>query len=196
MIYKKHVYLRILKHIIETIDLKGVINMKKKLTAISILFLFLFMLGCTPNSYQSESSQYRNTAESDRVAKVEIFPSALEEYVELIDKQESQLILKYGEPSLKDALYGGRIYYYEDRSIAFGLDGDKISSLLLYKGQLNDGVKIGSSLDEIVQNLNLTEKDVQSSPESSQQILYDYKGHESYLIFYDGVLKEILIKSK
>ena len=170
--------------------------MKKNFTAISILFLFLFMLGCTPNFYQSKSLEYRNTAGSDEIAKVQIFPSALEEYIELIDKQESQLILNYGEPNLKDTLYGGGIYYYKDRSIAFGLDGDKISSLLLYEGQLNDDVKIGSSLDEIIQKLNLTEKDVQLSPESSQQILYDYKGHESYLIFYDGVLKEILIKGK
>ena len=171
--------------------------MKKYLILISILFLFSFMLGCTMNSYQSENFQNRDATESNETNIIEISQETdLEEYVELLDKHGRELIAKYGEPNLKDTLYGGIIYYYEDISIAFGIDGDKVSSLLLYKGQLNDDVKIGSSLEEILRNLNLAEKDLQSSPESSQQILYDYKGHETYLIFYDEVLKEILIKSK
>jgi len=146
------------------------------------------------DSYQSESVQDRDTTESNKVKKIVSPGNVLDEYVELLDKHESQLISKYGEPDLIDTLYGGLIYYYKDRSVAFGLDGSMISSIFLYKGQLNENIKIGSSIDEILQSLNLTKKSVQSSPEFEKSILYDYKDHESYLIFYDELLQEILIK--
>lgn len=146
------------------------------------------------NSYPSGSYQNKSIAGSES-NKIEIAQvNILEEYIELLDKHEAQLISKYGEPNVKDTLYGGRIYYYERLSTAFGIDGDKISSLLLYEGKLNDDIKIGLSLDEILQNLNLTEESVQLSSEYPKHVLYDYKGHETYLIFYDELLQEILIK--
>lgn len=165
--------------------------MKKFMTLVSIFFLFLFMLGCTRISYKSQS----NTTVPNKASKTEISSeNSIQDYIRLLGKPEKELFAKYGEPSIKDTLYGGDFDYYEDYSIGFGIDGGMISSLFLYKGEIEHNIGINTPLNEIVDTLKLAENDVHTSDEFPQYIVYSYEGHECYLVFYDEILQEIIIK--
>ncbi|MPW25774.1 hypothetical protein GC105_08220 [Alkalibaculum sp. M08DMB] len=168
--------------------------MKKLLTLAFILFLFSFMFGCTTISYKTQSHQDGDIAEIKEANRaVSVQENTIDNYINLIDKPSSLLISKYGNPKFESTLYGGDILYYEDISIAFGIDGDEVSSVLIYDGELTDGIKINATVNEVIKNLDLSEENIMVSNEFPEYILYQYRGYQCYLIFYEQILQEILV---
>lgn len=120
--------------------------------------------------------------------------SDLNSYLELIGKPLEGLESSYGQASLVYTMYGGDIYYYEKQGVGFGVDTDIVSSVLIYRGELDNKIAINMSLEEALETLELSQSDVGDDGEGGEVLFYQYNSYESYLRFYDGILKEILIK--
>lgn len=159
----------------------------KKRILISILFPLFFIIACYPSSLKGES--LNKGIENNDIDDPH-------EYLLLIDEDESLITTKFGEADWEGVLYGGTVYYYEDLHIAFGLNEDKVSSILLYSGKTKENVKIGMSQEEAKKALNTGKIRFYQDEDLPLTISYYSGSYEYYLNFYDGVLEEIVIKLK
>ncbi len=134
------------------------------------------------------------TEEVQESAELSSTKSELNSYLELIDKPQQEVESLYGQASLVFRMYGGDIHYYEELGVGFGVDVNMITSVLIYEGELDNGVKIDMSLKEALKTLNLSQSDVGDDGEGGKVVFSKYNSYELYMRFYDDILKEILIK--
>lgn len=173
--------------------IKGDDIMKRFIILMFLIFLLVLFSACTVVSYTNIS--YQNQAGNKNVyEKYQI--TSIEEFINIIGKNKEHVISKYGEADLEEYLYGGQIYYYKSYNVAFGIDNNVVSSLIIYEGIICDDIKIGSKLTDIVNILGCKMEDINKTEYNQDYILYKYNNLDYYLIFYDDLLKEVIIKQE
>lgn len=154
--------------------------MKKYIMLFSILLLML-------TSSESMGKMNFNFGHADEGDNVPF-------YYTYIGKNVDMVTDTYGEPDIRNYLYGGELYYYDELPVAFGVDATVISALFIYRGGIDKDIFIGASDNEILKSLNLKEEDIKYNEDSTPFILIEKDKLSFYLNFYNDNLNEIMIK--
>ncbi|MFZ7121878.1 MAG: hypothetical protein ACOWWH_13145, partial [Eubacteriaceae bacterium] len=140
--------------------------MKRFIILMFLILLLIFSSACTVVSYTNISYQNQTENINEKYQK-----TSIEEFINIIGKNKEQVIYKYGEADLEDYLYGGQIYYYKNYNVAFGIDNNVVSSLIIYEGIICQNIKIGSKLIDIVNILGYKMEDINKTEYNQDYIL-------------------------
>lgn len=154
----------------------------KKMIIVSIVFLLLF----TSAQVMGVSKDMNDINDNSQ---------SLEKFYDLFGNSISIIIDEYGQPKFVDDLYGGKIYYYDNLPVSFGVDNGLITSIYVYYGEINNEIYIGIDQDTLLEKLNLSEVHCIESDAFGNCFLIEIKGICYYMIFYNEVLEEVIIKN-
>ncbi len=164
-----------------------------------VLLCSFFMFGCSTESEDAVNSTDivvgDNTIEKVKTStELSSTKPNLNSYFALIDRPLKELESLCGQADVKDILYGGDFYYYDKLEIGFGVDGDIITSIFIYEGELDNGIKVNMSLEEALKILQLSQSNVEENEYGMIVVFSKYHSYDAYLSFDEGKLQEILIK--
>lgn len=169
-----------------------------------VLLCSFFMFGCSTGSEDAvnitdnkstDIAVEENTIEQVQMpTKLSSTKTNLNTYFALIDRPLEELESLCGQADVKDVMYGGDFYYYDKLEIGFGVDGDIVTSIYIYEGELDNGIKVNMSLEEALKILQLSQADVEENEYGIILVFSKYHSYDAYLSFDEGKLQEILIK--
>lgn len=162
------------------------------------------MFGCSAKSEDSLNTTEDSSAdivvkkntsqEVQRSTEKNFIKPDLNSYFELIDRPLEELEASLGQADVKDTLYGGDFYYYDKLEIGFGVDVDRVTSVFIYEGELDNGIKVNMSLEEVLNILELSQENLEENEYGMLLVFSKYRSYDAYLSFDEGKLQEILIK--